>query len=102
MGLLIFWALCGIAAAMIASTKNRSAGGWFFGGLLMGPIGVLIVTCLSSISQEQTESGDTRACPHCAETIRRAALVCRFCNRDIVWATAIIPSALEPRSAGAG
>jgi hypothetical protein len=26
---------------------------------------------------------DTRPCPHCAETIKRAARICRFCNRDV-------------------
>jgi hypothetical protein len=29
------------------------------------------------------EGGDTRACPFCAETIKRAAVVCRFCGRDL-------------------
>jgi Bacterial PH domain len=28
-------------------------------------------------------AGDTRACPHCAETIKKAAKVCRFCNREL-------------------
>jgi uncharacterized membrane protein len=27
--------------------------------------------------------GDTRDCPYCAETIKAAAKVCRFCNRDV-------------------
>lgn len=26
---------------------------------------------------------DERTCPHCAETIKRAAKVCRFCGRDV-------------------
>ena len=29
------------------------------------------------------EGGDTKACPFCAETIKRAAVVCRFCGRDL-------------------
>lgn len=29
------------------------------------------------------ESGDTRACPFCAETIKKAARICRFCNREL-------------------
>jgi hypothetical protein len=28
-------------------------------------------------------SGDVRPCPHCAEDIKRAANVCRFCGRDV-------------------
>ena len=27
--------------------------------------------------------GDLRACPHCAERIRKKATVCRFCNRPV-------------------
>lgn len=26
---------------------------------------------------------DSQLCPHCAETIKAAAKICRFCNRDI-------------------
>lgn len=31
-----------------------------------------------SLTQE-----DTKECPFCAETVRRNAVVCRYCNRDI-------------------
>jgi len=29
------------------------------------------------------DGGPTRACPFCAETIKAAAVVCRFCGRDV-------------------
>ena len=29
------------------------------------------------------EAGETRPCPHCAETIKAAAKVCRFCGKAI-------------------
>ena len=36
-----------IASPIIARKKNRSAVGWFFGGLLLGGIGLIIISCLS-------------------------------------------------------
>lgn len=30
-----------------------------------------------------SDSGDTRPCPHCAETIKASARICRFCNREV-------------------
>ena len=35
-----------ILCPIIAASKNRSAIGWFFGGLLCGGIGLIIVCCL--------------------------------------------------------
>ena len=35
-----------IACPIIAGNKNRSVVGWFFGGLLLGLIGLIIVACL--------------------------------------------------------
>jgi hypothetical protein len=32
----------------------------------------------------ETTDNETTKCPYCAETIQAAALICRFCNRDIV------------------
>ena len=35
-----------IACPIIAGNKNRSVVGWFFGGLFLGLIGLIIVACL--------------------------------------------------------
>lgn len=37
-----------IACPIIASHKNRSVAGWFFGGLFLGLIGLIIVACVKS------------------------------------------------------
>lgn len=36
-----------ILCPIIAHNKGRSAFGWFFGGLFLGGIGIIIVSCLS-------------------------------------------------------
>ncbi len=46
-GLIFVWALCGAAAAMIASGKGRSGCGWFVLGFLLGPFGILFAAIAS-------------------------------------------------------
>ena len=43
---IIVTAISMIACPIIAHHKGRSAVGWFFGGLLLGGIGLIIVSCL--------------------------------------------------------
>ena len=38
--------LCMIACPLIAKAKGRSVAGWFFGGMLLGVIGLIIISCL--------------------------------------------------------
>ena len=101
------WTLCGIGAAMIASSKNRSGCGWFGAGILLGPIAILIVGFMAAgeaptknvpqqrhlrqpasdphqlASPQATPAKQTKECPFCAETVLAAATVCRYCNRDL-------------------
>lgn len=41
-----------IICPIIAHSKGRSAFGWFFGGFLLGGIGIIIVACLSDKNEK--------------------------------------------------
>ena len=43
----------------------------------------LIETAQSAIANAHSTEDDTRPCPHCAETIKRAAKTCRFCGKSV-------------------
>ena len=42
-GVVIVWLACAFGCAAIASSKNKSSFGWFWLGLLLGIIGILII-----------------------------------------------------------
>ena len=91
------WVICGIAGAMIASQKGRSAGAWAILCFLLGPLGVVLALVASrdeaGLEAQALESGDSRKCPHCAEIVKAEATKCRYCG------TALEPLP-EPENAG--
>ena len=100
--ILIWFGVGGGIGAAIGSSKGRATLGFFL-GLFLGFIGWIIVAVMEpsaeqrlirtselaqvlqnpQINQQRTKVAADRACPWCAEFIKPAAIVCRFCGRDI-------------------
>jgi hypothetical protein len=60
------------------------------------PLPTTAVTPLERIIRMQQEA--TRRCPFCAETIKAEAVVCRFCNRDLIARRPMAPTPPAPRA----
>jgi hypothetical protein len=81
----LLWIVCGVATAVIASSKGRDGCGWGILGFFLGPIGILMAIGVAAVSDDHRAlaTGELRKCPFCAELIRREAIKCRFCGSDV-------------------
>jgi cell division protein FtsL len=81
---IFIWLVFGVISSIIASNKGNSGCGGFLLGVLLGPIGLLIVLFSSDNKPKVFNPVSyTRRCPFCAELVHNEAIVCKHCNRDI-------------------
>ncbi|SAL39282.1 hypothetical protein AWB69_03881 [Caballeronia udeis] len=97
---IVGWLFFIIITALIASSKNRSAGGWAALGALFGIFATVAIACCSKLPTDaelaairEASPDVTKVCPRCAEKVKVAALACRFCNYE--FDPASIPKKLE-------
>lgn len=84
---LIIWLAFGFGAALIMSNNGRSGGIGFAVGFFLGPIGLIIALLMgkdeATVEKDRLAGGELRKCPVCAESVRREAIKCRFCQTDL-------------------
>lgn len=86
MELLVFWLLCGVLAAAIASSRGGSGSGGMLLGLLLGPFGIAFAFFLGgdrARADKALRSGQLKKCPQCAELVQAEARICKHCHSDL-------------------
>lgn len=84
---LLFWLVWMLISALVANSKNRSAFGWALLSIPFGLFATIVVACLPRLPGAAERGASTQAppektCPRCAEKVKFAAQVCRFCGHE--------------------
>lgn len=94
----VLWVVFAVLVGVFAANKGRNGFLGFLLAIVLSPlVGFIWVAVLRDKRIEARHDelvsalskpapNDTRACPRCAETIKRAATVCRFCQSELTAA----------------
>jgi hypothetical protein len=93
MVILFFWVGFAAIIAVIANNKGRNPAGWFFLALLISPLlAGLFLGVSNSVNAQPIASGTMKPCPRCAESVQRAAQVCKHCGHEFDDSPRVAPA----------
>jgi ribosomal protein L37AE/L43A len=82
--IIALWILLAMVVGAVAAGRGRSGLGWFLLAVIFTPIIIGIVLLVSEDLKREAavaaQVADSKTCPQCAETVKRAARTCRFCQ----------------------
>ncbi|PYV75384.1 MAG: hypothetical protein DMG96_17355 [Acidobacteria bacterium] len=73
---ILIWLGLSLVVGEFAHRKGKSAAVWMVVSVLISPLIAFVILSVS-------ESSDYRTCPFCAEKIKAAAKVCRYCRHSL-------------------
>jgi len=106
----LIWIVGAVIVAAAASGRGHSGLGWFLLSLLISPLLALIAVLVipnraaaeAERRKEEAELADTKPCPRCAERVKKAAAVCRFCGHEFEPEPEQAPLVADPSGPFAG
>lgn len=76
-----------VVVALAARDKGRNPIGWFIYAFLLWPVAAIHISLAkrnTDRASDRRSAYDEKTCPQCAETVKVAARVCRFCGYKFV------------------
>jgi hypothetical protein len=89
---ILAWAICGAISGAVWTSKGGDYAAGFWIGAILGVFGLLYVAFADPGGAYRYPSNwsppvaqlepNTKSCPRCAEEVKAAALVCRYCSHE--------------------
>ncbi|MFV1994218.1 MAG: hypothetical protein ACC661_02185 [Verrucomicrobiales bacterium] len=87
---IVFWFGFGLVAALLAWRRGRGNSSWFWGSILLGPLGLLLIVILPRAQKQEEDQEDgsfgpkKKACPRCGNKLAPGVTCCEKCKHSFI------------------